>query len=76
MYAALSFAPLLFLPGLAHNQRQQIEPLVPGVSWVPPGDVAALATALREARPAAIMLEPIQGEAGVVVPPRAPGESS
>jgi acetylornithine/N-succinyldiaminopimelate aminotransferase len=44
------------------------EPLVPGVSHVPYGDVAALEAALGN-RTAAFIVEPIQGEAGVLPPP-------
>lgn len=35
------------------------------VRWVPPGDVDALAAALREVRPAGLVMEPIQGEGGI-----------
>lgn len=45
--------------------REPFEPLVPGVTFVAPGDVAALERALRGDRPAALIVEPIQGEAGV-----------
>src|SRR6266542_6459765 len=44
------------------------EPLVPGVRHVPFGDLAALDAAL-DARTAAFLVEPILGEAGVVMPP-------
>jgi acetylornithine/N-succinyldiaminopimelate aminotransferase len=44
------------------------EPKVPGFRKVPFGDAEAIARAVDD-RTAAIMLEPIQGEAGVVVPP-------
>lgn len=52
---------------ITHNAkyRAPFEPLVPGCSWVPANDVAALDAALRTIRPAALILEPIQGEAGV-----------
>jgi acetylornithine/N-succinyldiaminopimelate aminotransferase len=43
-------------------------PLPPDVSHVPYGDAAALADTVTE-RTAMVILEPIQGEAGVVVPP-------
>jgi predicted acetylornithine/succinylornithine family transaminase len=43
-------------------------PLVPGFVVVKYGDPAALAAVMSE-RTAAVMLEPIQGEGGVVVPP-------
>jgi acetylornithine/N-succinyldiaminopimelate aminotransferase len=44
------------------------EPLVPGVRHVPYGDADALAAALGP-RTAAFIVEPIQGEAGVMPPP-------
>jgi ornithine--oxo-acid transaminase len=43
-------------------------PLTPGFVTVPYGDASALEAAINP-NTAAIMLEPIQGEAGVVVPP-------
>lgn len=43
-------------------------PAVPGFRKVPFGDLGAIERALSE-RTVAVMLEPIQGEAGVVVPP-------
>jgi acetylornithine aminotransferase len=49
-------------------KRAPFEPLPPGVSHVPYGDVAALDAAV-DAETAAVVLEPILGEAGVVVPP-------
>jgi acetylornithine aminotransferase len=48
--------------------REPFEPLPGHVTWVPYGDAAALAAAVDD-ETAAIILEPIQGEAGVVVPP-------
>lgn len=47
--------------------RRPFEPLLPGVSHVPYADADALAAAVTD-RTAAVVLEPIQGEAGVVVP--------
>jgi acetylornithine/N-succinyldiaminopimelate aminotransferase len=44
------------------------EPLVPGVRHIPYGDAAALEAALGPAT-AAFIVEPIQGEAGVMPPP-------
>ncbi len=48
--------------------REPFEPLPGHVTWVPYGDEDALANAVDD-QTAAILLEPIQGEAGVVVPP-------
>jgi acetylornithine/N-succinyldiaminopimelate aminotransferase len=47
--------------------REPFEPLIPGVSHVPYGDEAALRAAVGPDT-AAVFLEPIQGEAGVLVP--------
>jgi acetylornithine aminotransferase len=49
-------------------KRAPFEPLVGDVVHVPFGDAAALAGAI-DSDVAAVVLEPIQGEAGVVVPP-------
>jgi len=43
-------------------------PLLPNVSHVPFGDADALAAAVGE-QTAAVILEPVQGEAGVIIPP-------
>ncbi|MBM3460153.1 MAG: aspartate aminotransferase family protein [Armatimonadetes bacterium] len=48
--------------------RAPFEPLVPGFRQVPFGDVAALDAAIGE-QTAAVILEPVQGEGGVRVPP-------
>lgn len=48
--------------------REPFEPLPGDVRWVPFGDAEALAAAVDETV-AAVILEPIQGEAGVIVPP-------
>jgi len=47
--------------------HQGFQPLLPGIRLVPFGDVTALAEAVRD-ETVAILLEPIQGEGGVVVP--------
>ena len=49
-------------------KRAPFEPLPSGVSHIPYGDVAALDAAV-DADTAAVVLEPVLGEAGVVVPP-------
>ena len=58
--------------------REPFEPLPGGVTFVPYGDADALAAAVTD-ETAAVVLEPIQGEAGVVSRPRAtcrqPGRS-
>ena len=43
-------------------------PFMPGFGLVPYNDLAALETALQDSNVAAYMVEPIQGEAGVVIP--------
>ncbi|WP_024793022.1 acetylornithine transaminase [Tomitella biformata] len=50
------------------EKRAPFEPMPAGVSFVPFGDVAALEAAIDE-NTAALILEPIQGEYGVVMPP-------
>ncbi|HRG35922.1 MAG TPA: ornithine--oxo-acid transaminase [Chitinophagales bacterium] len=46
-------------------------PYVPGIVKIPYNDIAALEAALQDKNVAAFMAEPIQGEAGVVVPDEA-----
>ncbi|GAA6076751.1 ornithine aminotransferase, mitochondrial, partial [Tachysurus ichikawai] len=43
-------------------------PFMPGFELVPYNDIPALEKALQDPNVAAFMMEPIQGEAGVVVP--------
>lgn len=45
--------------------RTPFAPLVPGVSFVPPNDIAALEAAVSE-KTSAIVLEPVLGEGGIV----------
>lgn len=49
--------------------RQGFQPLLPGIRYVPYGNAAALRAAITPDT-VAVMLEPIQGEAGVNVPPK------
>ncbi|MTV47452.1 aminotransferase class III-fold pyridoxal phosphate-dependent enzyme [Heliobacillus mobilis] len=50
--------------------REPFEPLLPRVKHIPYGEVTALVHILEEDRDvAAFILEPLQGEGGVVVPP-------
>lgn len=55
---------------LTHKEayRTPFEPLLPEVTHVPAGDLEALRGAVDEGT-AMVLLEPIQGEAGVVAPP-------
>ena len=49
--------------------QEPFEPLVPGCIPIPFGDASALEKALQEHDAAAFIVEPIQGEAGVILPP-------
>jgi len=49
-------------------KRGPFEPMPPGVVFVPYGDPAALASVI-DGDTAAVFLEPVQGENGVVIPP-------
>jgi acetylornithine/N-succinyldiaminopimelate aminotransferase len=51
---------------LTHNEkyRKPFQPLQ-DVTWVAPEDVATLGAVLRSRKPAALVLEPIQGEGGI-----------
>jgi acetylornithine/N-succinyldiaminopimelate aminotransferase len=51
-----------------YAKRTPFEPLLPGVTHVPYGDTQALEAAIDN-ETAAFIVEPIQGEQGVVVPP-------
>ncbi|GHI87856.1 ornithine--oxo-acid transaminase [Streptomyces xanthophaeus] len=51
-----------------HEARDHYGPYTPGFEIVPYGDLTALAAAVTE-NTVAVLLEPIQGEAGVLVPP-------
>jgi len=50
------------------ESRRQFGPYAPGFVIIPYNDVAALQRALQETDVAGFLVEPVQGEAGVVVP--------
>lgn len=50
------------------HYKTPFAPLVPGFTHVPFGDLAAMEGAVTD-QTAAVILEPIQGEAGVIIPP-------
>jgi len=58
-----TYGALSATPKLAANEA--LGPMLPGFRAVPRGDVAALREAVGE-RTAAVLIEPIQGEAGIV----------
>lgn len=49
--------------------QQPFEPLLPGCTAVPFGDARALAYELKKGKAAAFIVEPIQGEGGINLPP-------
>ncbi len=69
-YHGKTFAALSLTPN--ESYQAVFRPLMGPVRTIPYGDAAALDLALREIGPdkvTAIVLEPVQGEAGIVVPP-------
>jgi ornithine--oxo-acid transaminase len=50
------------------DSKNQFGPYMPGFVTIPYDDIEALKIALRDPRVAGFLVEPIQGEAGVVVP--------
>lgn len=58
------------LSATGHEEiRTPFAPLLPDVVHVPFGDADAIEAALRAAPTGAVVLEPIQGPAGIIVPP-------
>ena len=51
------------------NKRAPFEPLLPGITHVPFGDLIAMKEALALGDVAMVIVEAIQGEAGVILPP-------
>lgn len=49
--------------------RKPFQPLLPGITFIPFGDKAALRNVLASKDIAAFIVEPIQGEGGIIVPP-------
>lgn len=49
--------------------REGFKPLVPGMKIIPYGKIGSMEKALSDEKVCAVMLEPIQGENGVVMPP-------
>ncbi|WHZ58590.1 ornithine--oxo-acid transaminase [Metabacillus hrfriensis] len=49
--------------------RRGFGPMLPGIKLIPYGDIEALRSAIT-ANTAAFLIEPIQGEAGIVIPPK------
>lgn len=49
--------------------QDPFRPLLPDVTHVPFGDADVLASELRDGPPACVILEPVQGEGGVQIPP-------
>lgn len=50
--------------------RKPFAPLLPDVEFVPYGDAEALEKSLNQKEAAAFIVEPIQGEGGIIVPPK------
>ena len=57
------------LSATSKNYHAGFKPLVPGFKAVPYGKIEALEKALEDEKVCAVILEPIQGENGVILPP-------
>ncbi len=55
--------------GGREKYKAPFHPLIPGCIEIPFGDIDALEAALLKHNCAAVIMEPIQGEAGVIIPP-------
>lgn len=51
------------------SKREPFKPLIPHITFLPYGDFRALKRGINR-RTAMVIIEPIQGEAGVIVPPK------
>lgn len=51
------------------RKRKLFEPLLEHCQQIPFGDLVALETALQTSQPAAFLVEPIQAEGGIILPP-------
>ena len=59
------------LSAIGHEiYERPFRPLLPDIEFVAFGDIEALVAALDRGPPACVILEPVQGEAGVLVPPK------
>ncbi len=50
--------------------RKPFEPLLPACHAIPFGDTDALGKVMRDLNPAAFIVEPVQGEGGIITPPQ------
>lgn len=57
------------LSATAKSYQAGFKPLVPGFKSIPYGKIEALEKGLQDKKICAVMLEPIQGENGVIMPP-------